>query len=117
MHSEQISKIIDFKIVLRKKKVKPESFTNVKKRKKKQLLVTDCFMFDVLLFFIVNNGVIWQNIKSYLFFLNVACFHLSADFLGTKSLSVSVRLTQSARDEVSFTKIGQALLASISQPV
>lgn len=64
---------------------------------------------------------IWQNIKSYLFFffffLNVACFHLSADFLGTKSLSVSVWLTQSARDEVSFTKIGQALSVSTSQPV
>lgn len=61
---------------------------------------------------------IWQNIKSYLFlFLNVACFHLSADFLGTKCLSVSVWLTQSARDEVSFTKIGQALLVSTSQPV
>lgn len=63
---------------------------------------------------------IWQNIKSYLFFfffLNVTCFHLSADFLGTKSLSVSVWLTQSARDEVSFTKIGQALSVSTSQPV
>lgn len=63
---------------------------------------------------------IWQNIKSYLFFfffLNVACFHLSADFLGTKSLSVSVWLTQSARDEVSFTKIGQALSVSTSQPI
>lgn len=60
---------------------------------------------------------IWQNIKSYLFFFNVACFHLSADFLGTKSLCVSVWLTQSARDEVSFTKIGQVLLVGTSQPV
>lgn len=72
-------------------------------------------------FNIVNNVVILYlaeyKVLPLFFFLNVACFHLSADFLGTKSLSVSVCLTQSARDEVSFTKIGQALSVSTSQPV
>lgn len=73
-------------------------------------------------FNIVNNVVIlylaeYKVLPLSFFFLNVACFHLSADFLGTKSLSFSVWLTQSARDEVSFTKIGQALSVSTSQPV
>lgn len=79
-------------------------------------------MFDVL--FSHSNNVVILYLAEYkvlplffFFFLNVACFHLSADFLGTKSLSVSVWLTQSARDEVSFTKIGQALSVSTSQPV
>lgn len=57
----------------------------------------------------------WHDISRTLF--NVAYFHVPADVLGTKCLSVFVRLTLAVSDEVSFTNIGQLLLVSACQSV